>query len=174
MLLAQSDDILFSHQRLAAREQIEVDAHLLALADDVVKLFKAQIQLVAVLGGPAAHTVQVAGGSGVEQNGPGDVAVVLGAELFFLLPTDEVGVDKEVHRRCFHDLGIYVTDDVANIGVVSVVGIFDRRTHRSALSRRYSDCEFVRPVHELDEVCLRVLVQHIKGFRETVFFQCGG
>ena len=174
MLLAQPDDIFFSHQRLAACEQIEVDAHLLALADDVVKLLKAQVQLVAVLSCPAAHTVQVAGGGGVKQDGPGDIAIVLCAKLFFPRPADEVGVDKEVYRRCFHDLGIYVTDDVPNIGIVSIVGVFDRRTHRSALSRKFPVCEFVRPVHELDKVGLRILIQHVKGFRETVFFQCGG
>ena len=117
VLLAQTDDILFPHQRLAACEQIEVDAHLLALADDIVELLKAQIQLVAVLGSPTAHTVQVAGGGGVKQDGPRYVAVILRAQFFFPLPADEVGVDEEIYRRCFHDLGIYITDDVPNIGI---------------------------------------------------------
>jgi hypothetical protein len=69
--------------------------------DDAVDLVIAQIQLVAVLGGPAAGAVEVAGGGGVQQNGPGHVAVVLVADFVLLVPADDVGVEEEVDKRGF-------------------------------------------------------------------------
>ena len=118
--------------------------------------------------------MQVAGGGGVEQDSPGNIAVVLGAQFLLSWPANKVGVDKEVYRRRFHDLGVYVTDDVAHIGVVGVVRVFDRSSDSRALGWKLPVCILVCPVHELDKVGLRVFVQHVKGFRETKFFQCGG
>jgi hypothetical protein len=101
VLLAQAMMIVLAHQRLAAGVDIHIDAELLALTDDVVDLVIAQVQLVAVLGGPAAGAVQVAGGGGVQQDGPGGVAVVLVADFLLLVPADEVGVDEEIDKGGF-------------------------------------------------------------------------
>ena len=96
MLFAQGDQVLFAHERLAAGVDVHVDAHLLALRDDRVDLLEGQVQLVAVLRGPAAGAVQVAGRGRVEQDGPRDVAVVRLAQLLLNGPADDVGVEEEV------------------------------------------------------------------------------
>ena len=61
MRLTQADDVRLAHQRLSAGIQIHVCAHFLALADDAVKRLQAHVQPVAILCGPAAGAVQVAG-----------------------------------------------------------------------------------------------------------------
>ena len=96
VLFAQGDQVLFAHERLAAGVDVHVDAHLLALRDDRVDLLEGQVQLVAVLRGPAAGAVQVAGRGRVEQDGPRDVAVVRLAQLLLNGPADDVGVEEEV------------------------------------------------------------------------------
>ena len=76
VLFGQLQDVLLAHQRLAAGEHIQVHAQLLALGDDLVHVLKAQVVLVAVLAGPAAHAVHIAGGGRVKQDQPRDVALV--------------------------------------------------------------------------------------------------
>ena len=81
MRLTELDEVVLAHQRLAACVDVDVDAELLALADDGVDLVIAQVELVAVLRGPATRAVQVTGARGIEQDGPGDVAAILLAPL---------------------------------------------------------------------------------------------
>ena len=76
ILLTQADDILFAYQRLAAGENIHKGAYRLALLDNTGKSFKAECGFFSIFRGPAALAVQVAGGCGIDQDCPWDIAVV--------------------------------------------------------------------------------------------------
>lgn len=75
--LAQADKVVLAHERLAAGVDVDVEAQRHALVDDVVDFLVVEVELVAVLGGPAAGAMQVARVGGVKQDGPGNVALVL-------------------------------------------------------------------------------------------------
>ena len=106
VLLGQLQDVGLADQRLAPGEHVEVHAQLLALRDDLVHIVKAQVVLVAVLAGPAAHAVHVAGGGGVEQDQPGDVALVLDAVLADGLGATEEGLVTQVQGRGAGHIGV--------------------------------------------------------------------
>ena len=78
MLPAEFQDIGLADQRFAAGEEVEMTADFFPLAYDFVHDFIRQVQRVAVFRSPAADAVQVAGTRRVEEDGPGDVAVVFG------------------------------------------------------------------------------------------------
>ena len=120
MGLAQPDDVLFAHQRLAAGVEEEVAAQVVGLADDAVYLLVGQVELVAVLGRPAAGAVQVAGGGGVEQNGPGDVAAVLFGVALLLLVAKEAGVEAEVAEGGLEHVVVHVAPQVHQVAVPDV------------------------------------------------------
>ena len=174
VLLAEPDEVLLPYQGLAAGVDIHVDAHLLALADDIVDLVKAQVQLVAVLRRPAAGAVEIAGGGGVQQDGPGDVAVVLLAVGLLPVPADEVGVQEEVGRHGLHDLGVHVVHHMQDVVVVGVLGVLDGRPDGGPLALELAVRELVRPVHDVPEVLLRVLIEVVEGLLQAHPLQCGG
>ena len=96
MLFAELNQVFFPHQGFTAGVDIEVSAHFLTLANDIINFIIGQVQLVAVLRGPTSLAMKVAGRGGVQQDGPGHVAVVLGAVLVLLFPAGDAGVEEEV------------------------------------------------------------------------------
>ena len=121
MLLGQLEDIRLADQRLAARQHIEVDAQLLALSDDLIHICKAEVVLVAVLPGPAAHAVHVAGRGGVKQDQPGDVALVLDAVLPDGLGAPEKRLVPQVESRGAGHVGVgLVQHAVDELGPLAV------------------------------------------------------
>ena len=62
--LAQLDEIRLTYQRLAASVNVHVGAKLLALADDGIHGFQAEVELVSILSRPTAGAVHIAGGGG--------------------------------------------------------------------------------------------------------------
>ena len=76
VLFAELQDVCLADKRLAACEHVKVYAKLLALRDDAVQVLEAQVQLVSILGRPAASAVQVAGGGRIHQDQPRDIAAV--------------------------------------------------------------------------------------------------
>ena len=96
--LAERDDVLFAHQRLAAGVDEHADAELLGLHDDGIQRVKVHVELVAVLGCPAAGAMEVAGAGGVHQDGPGHVAVVLLHGGSAARRPEEVRVDDKVFK----------------------------------------------------------------------------
>ena len=119
--LAQADDILFAHQRLAAGINIEESAQRRTLADDGIKLLVAHIQLIAVLGGPAADAVQVAGGGGVHQDGPGYATAEFGFVRFLQVFTLEACVHGKIVHERFQLFRIDIMAQVDHI-LVPVIG----------------------------------------------------
>ena len=110
VLAAQRDDVVLAHERLAARVDIDVHAELFALADDGVDVLEREVELVAVVCGPAAQAMQVTGARGVEQDGPGDVATVLGAHLLLLAPGQYVRVNHEGLEQAADHIGVEMGD----------------------------------------------------------------
>ena len=99
MLLGQFQDILLAHQRFAAGPHVQVHTQLFAFRDDLIHILKAEVVLVAVLAGPAAHAMHVAGRGGVEQDQPGNVALVLYAVLADHLGASEESFVAQIQRR---------------------------------------------------------------------------
>ena len=110
VLLRQTKDVRLPHQRLAAGEHIEVDAQRLAFGDDLVHILKAEVVLVAVLARPAAHTVHIAGRSGVEEDEPRDVAAVLDPVLPDGLGAPEECLIAEVEGRGAGHIGVCLAE----------------------------------------------------------------
>ena len=105
VFLGQLEDISLTHQRLAAGQHVQVHAQLLALGNDLVHILKAEVILVTVFTGPAAHAVHIAGGSGVEQDQPGDVALVLDTVLTDHLSAAEEGFVPQIQRSGARHMG---------------------------------------------------------------------
>ena len=162
--LAQADDVVLAHHGLAAGEDVHIGAQLLALADDVVHGLKAHVQLVAVFRGPAAGAVQVAGGGGVHQNGPGDVAVVLGGGLLLAAVPDERGVHDEVLKEGHAHRGVDVAPQAHDELVPVVVGVFQNVVEHPALAGEgVVLVELVGPLQQLGQALFRVLVQIVEN-----------
>ena len=138
VLFAQAQDILFAHQRLAAGEHIEVNAQLFALSDDIVHLLKGQVVVMAVFSGPAAGAAHVAGGGGIHQDQPGDVAVVFLAHFADGFGAAESSFEAQVQRGGFDHVGVQAVQvavhklhpfvfRVADIGADRFKGFFFER-----------------------------------------------
>ena len=76
MHLAYLEDIFLTNSRLAAGVDIHICSQFFSLTDDRINVLQAQIVLMSVLRRPAPGTVQIAGCGRIQQNSPGDIAVV--------------------------------------------------------------------------------------------------
>ena len=170
---AELDEVLLPHQGFAAGIDIEVSAHFLALTDDAVNLVVGEVQLIAILCGPAALAVQVAGRGGIQQDGPGHVAIVFLTDFVALLPTSDAGVEEEVGQQGFgeaevhfghhtnHQLmggGVLVGDSIADGFTLTGEGL-------GTVAR-----EFVHHVHHVDQVFDGILFNVGKGLTQCKFF----
>ena len=106
VLLGQLEDISLAHQRLTAGEHVQINAQLLTLGDDLIHIVKAQVVLVAVLTGPAAHAVHIAGRGGVKQDQPGNVALIFDTILADGLGAAEEGLIAQVQGRGAGHVGV--------------------------------------------------------------------
>ena len=155
MRFAQADKVLFAYHRLAARVDVNVSAQLNALVDNGVNIFVRQIQAVAVIGGPAAGAMKVAGAGGIKQNGPGDVALMLLAHFFLLRPCHQVAIDNEVLQELVAELGIQVED--LHDQFIPVVLFGNNFLEGFALGGEdICGCNFVQHVHDVADVFLRI------------------
>ena len=158
VLFAQGDHVLLPHQGLAAGEDVHIGAQLLALGDDGVQLLQGQVQLVAVLGVPAAGAVHVAGGGGVQQNGPGHVAALPLRRLLLGGAAQQAGVENEVPEEGLPHLRVQLID--LHNELVPVVLFVDGPAEGGTLGavpvRRD---QLIHQVHQLGNIGLRVLFQ---------------
>ena len=99
----QPDQVGFADQGLAAGVDVHVGPQRLALANDAVDGFQAQIQVMSVLRCPAAGAAEVASGSGVQQNGPGNIAPLLSADGSLAGSSDQRGIDHKIFQECVPD-----------------------------------------------------------------------
>ena len=168
--LAERDDVLFAHKRFAARVDVKVYAHVLALTDDVVQLVEREVELVAVLCRPAARAVQVARRGRVHEDRPRDVALILRAQLILPLAANDVAVNEEVHERGLEHGGVNIVEDVLHHRVVRIGGVEARLADGTALALELSGAERVRPVEEFRQVLDRIFVEIVNGLLDAEFF----
>ena len=160
MLLAQPDDVLLANQRLATGVDIHVDAQRLALTDDVIDFLIGQVQLVAIFRGPATGTVQVAGRGGVQQDGPGNIAVELLPCLFLDRPADDIGVQKEIFKGGLEHVVVNVVKHLHDQPVHIAVRVFQHAAERCPLrgkAVRAVARQLIHPAQEFEQVFLRIL-----------------
>ena len=121
VLLGQLEDISLAHQRLTAGEHVQINAQLLALGNDLVHILKAEVVLVAILASPAAHAMHVAGRSGVEQNQPRNVALILHAVLADGLGAAEESLVAQIQRHGAGHVGVgLIQHTVDELGPLAV------------------------------------------------------
>lgn len=92
-------------------------------AEDVLQLRVAEVEPIAVLRRPAARAVQAAGGGGVDEHRPGDVAVVLAAQLVVPLALQERAVPGEVLKERAPRAGVDVVPEAQDEAVPVVVRV---------------------------------------------------
>ena len=76
MCLGEAKHVTLAHQRLPARQHVEMAAELRALGHETVHVLVRQVEQVAVIRCPAANAVLVACACRVKKDDPRDVAVV--------------------------------------------------------------------------------------------------
>ena len=156
--LADLDEVMLAHERLAARVDVHVGAELLALCHDRVDVLERQVLLVAVLRGPAAGAVQVAGARGVQQDRPGDVSLVLLARPLLDGPGQQVAVDEQGLQQLGAHLG--VQPEHAHHKLVPVATAGDDVRECLALHGEHAvRHELVDELHDLVDVLFGILVE---------------
>ena len=165
VLFCQLEHVLLAHQRLAAGQHIQVHAQLLALRNDLVHILKAEVVLVAVLACPAAHAVHIAGRGGVEQNQPGDVALVFDAVLADHLSAAEEGFVAQIQRGGTRHMGVGLVNEFRplTVGVGQhlfgvLVGLIAEAAAVELL------CSIYQLVHRLFTVLLGAGKRHVHYF----------
>ena len=160
VLVAQGNQVILAHHGLAAGVDIDVNAQILALGDDIVDLVKGQVELVAVLRRPAAHAVEVAGGGGVQQNGPGTL------QLYFwrisswrCQPTRLPLTMKLVNTVLSTSLSTFFTKFTMNLCQLSLGVVDDPADDLPLLGKTVGAVtgKPIYPGHQLGQIFLRVL-----------------
>ena len=177
VLFAELDNVILAHERLAAGIDVKIDAELFALQDNFVQSFQIHGKTVAVVGRPASDAVQVAGGGGVHQDGPRDVAVVNLFQLILPFAAEHGRVDQEVFKHLFAHAGIDVVPKAEQKPVPVVVFIFNDFVEEISLAfKSVIPVKQVNPVQDFRHILFRVGVQiGIGEFhrRRTHFFNHG-
>ena len=165
--LAEPDDVLFAHERLAAGEEVDVGAHALGLRDDAVHLLIREVHVVAVLGGPAAGAVQVAGARRTHEDGPGNVAVVFFFKPPGRLESNHPGIDDEVFKDPAAHARVYVREEAQQQLVPVVVPVAYHLADGFALRLEHAVRHHgVEEVHDFRDVLLRVLLHVVVGLHQ--------
>ena len=107
--------------------------------------------------------MQVAGGGGVHQDRPGDVAVVLLPRLLLLLPADEVRVEQEIRKDLLEHFGVNIRPKRTEQAIPVVLGIVHDAAHDIALRSKGIAGKAIHQFHELGEVLHGVLFQIAVG-----------
>ena len=121
--LAELDEVGLAHERLTARVDEDVRPELVCLVDDRVDVVIAQVELMAVLRRPATRAMQVAGARGVEQHGPGDVALVFLACFLLLVPGNKVCLGQEALEQTRGDIRVKIGNAADEL--IPVVALLD-------------------------------------------------
>ena len=171
MLVAQGDQIALAHQRFAAGIDVYVHAQRLALLDDAIQRGKVHVQFVAIFRGPAARAVQIAGGSGGHQNGPGNVAAVFFPRAGLLRTAQQRGVQNQVFKQRLAHARIDIRPEAANQPVPVVVRIVHHFVEYPALAGEgIVPVELIHPVQQLGNVRVRIFVQIVVCLAQTHAF----
>ena len=155
MRLAQLDKVVLADQRLAAGVDVHMNTQLDALVDDGVDLFIGKVQLVAVLGGPAASAMKVARAGWVKQDSPRDVALQRLAVVLLHAPGNKVAVNHERLQQLRDNLGVQLED--LHDQLIPVAFRLDGLAHGFALrGKQILGRKLVQHVHDLVDIGLGV------------------
>ena len=169
VLFAQTDNILLSDEGFAAGIDVHIDTEFFTLTDEVVDLLVGKVQLVAVFRGPAACAVKIAGGSRIQQNGPGNVAVILLTKVFLDLPPLQVDVEKEVVDDGLDNVALHIKQYVPDIRIVGMLRFTDGILDCLDLAGKMTAGKLVNGFHDFHHVLLRILVDEVNRLTQTEF-----
>ena len=155
MHLTQLNEIRLSHQRLAAGVDIHIGTKFLALPDNRVNSLQTEIELVSVLSCPAAGAMHIAGGGGVQQNSPGDVAILARFDLLLDGAALQAGVEQEILKKGTAHAGVQFIDPQDQlIPVVLFLNDLADGIPLALIPPLW--CKMVHQGHELRDIFLRI------------------
>ena len=147
---------MLADERLAAGVDVDVGSQLDALVDDGVDFLVGEVLLVAVFRCPASGAAQIAGARRIEQDGPGNVAVVLIAHRFLLRPCEHVRINDECLDEAVPDLGIHVGENLHD-KLIPIRFVIDCLVEGGALGGEHVvGRNFVDHVHDLRDISLGI------------------
>ena len=163
MLLTERDHIFLAHQRLPACEDVHISSQFLPLGDNGIQFLKSKVQPVSVLCSPAACTVHIAGGSGIQKDLPWHIAVFLFRHRFLSGTSHKAGIYNKIMEKCISYAFVqlpYLHDQF-----VPVIFLFNGMVECLSLGlipplRGH----FIYHVQKLRDVCLRILPQVLPCF----------
>jgi hypothetical protein len=159
---AERDDVVLAHHRLAARIDIEVNAELFALLNDVVQRFERHAHFVAVVRGPASDALQVARRRRIHQDRPRDVAAMLFSDFLRTVVGNDVAVDNEVVQQ---DAALAVIDigPCRHRQIVPVPFFFNRIFDLIDLAfDRVVAIQFLDKLNDARDIALGIAVEHFQ------------
>ena len=115
--------------------------------------------------------MQVAGGSGIQQDRPGDIAAIFLAHFFLLGPTDHGGVHEEIDGQCVEYSRVNVGEQAADKGVVRMLWICDCLPDHLSLTDKFAAGKFICPIHYFRQILIGILVQIMKQLLQSKAFQ---
>ena len=171
MHLTDPENIFAADRRLASCIDIHVGAQFFSLFHNGINVLKAQVELVPVLCRPAAGAVQVAGCGRIEQDRPGDIAVIFFRHLFLHRAPLQTGIGNKVleERPAHARIKIIQPEDELIPVVLLIDGIADRIAlagipvlwHHSVHER-----------HQLRDILLRIALQIFQRLIHCEFLHC--
>ena len=126
MFFGKLQDIIFSHKRFSAGQQIQVDAELFALRYDFIHIREGEIMLIAVGARPAAFAMHIARRGWIEQNQPRNIAVILLPVISDFLCTFHKSVIAEIQKRGLQNVRIRFVDRPIEHGRPAVIRYIQR------------------------------------------------
>ena len=172
VVLADLNDVILAHERLAAGVNIHIRAHGRTLVDDVVDLIKAQVELVAVGRRPAARAVQVAAGSRIQQDCPRHIAAILFADFGLLLAADQGCAHDEAGKEALDHLVVHRVQHAHDELIPVALRIVERRMECMARAEEgVVLIDLVDHIHQLGKILFRILRQITNCFFDTKFLK---
>ena len=160
MLLAQTDDIVLSHQRFSADEQINIGSQLHPLLHDTVHFFIGQVHMVSILRRPASRTLQVTGTGGIQKNRPWNIAVIFLPVLFLSLIAEQASVDDKIFKNPVSHSRIDIRPQAHHQLMPVIILLHNHVADDIPLGlERILPIEAVKPVQKLGKIFLRILIQ---------------
>ena len=118
---------------------------------------------------PTTSTVQITGRCGIQKDSPWNITVILLSQFFFLFPTNQTGINKKIHGKCLSHIGIYLFKKTADIAIIRMFRICNCFPNNFSLRNKFTISKFVRPVHHLRHMLIRILVNIIECLLNSQF-----
>ena len=171
MHLTDLEDIFPAHRGLSAGVDVHVCTQLFALTNDRVNVLQTQVILMAVLCRPASGAVQVARRCGIEEDRPGDIAVVFLCLVFLNGTSFQAGIRDKVLKECPAHSRIELIQ--AQDQLIPVILIRNRLPDCIPLAcipvRRHKT---VYEIHQFRNILFRIPLQIFQSLIDCKFLHC--